>query len=136
MRTIEEIEAVVEGYIEKNGCDPNTPEALSLWIQWMEATTRGIKPSRLKELCQAERENRCYVSALKIPSFVHVIVDGHGYRCMVSGYKKTTDGAAYYFSHASSDIVGFGKFYEQDIGKTVFLTREEATNALKGEGHE
>lgn len=68
---------------------------------------------RLRELAQADREGRCVVLPCKIGDFVYLI-------------KRKLDG---------SDCVQKAEFWWSDIpeiGKTVFLTREEAEDALEG----
>lgn len=58
---------------------------------------------------------------------IPVIYEGHVYEIIYNGhvcvYRGTRKG---YFTQA---------FSEDDIGKTVFFTREEAEQALKGEHH-
>lgn len=68
---------------------------------------------RLRELVMADREGRCVVLPCKIGDFVYLI-------------KRKLDG---------SDCVQKAEFWWSDIpeiGKTVFLTREEAEDALEG----
>lgn len=73
----------------------------------------NITPDRLRELAQADKEGRCVVLPCKIGDFVYLI-------------KRKLDG---------SDCVQKAEFWWSDIpeiGKTVFLTREEAEDALEG----
>lgn len=72
-----------------------------------------VTADRLRELAQADREGRCVVLPCKIGDFVYLI-------------KRKLDG---------SDCVQKAEFWWSDIpeiGKTVFLTREEAEDALEG----
>ena len=73
----------------------------------------GVSFERLIQLAVADQEGRCVVLPRKIGDFVYLI-------------KRKLDG---------SDCVQKAEFWWSDIpeiGKTVFLTREEAEDALEG----
>lgn len=67
---------------------------------------------RLRELVQAEREGRCVVLPCKVGDKVYWIVDGGVFEC--------------FFTIAAAE----------EVGKTVFLTREAAEEALKAREQE
>lgn len=106
---------------ENTGIDPEEIEKIKLDLEnaYMKSTARryGIDVSRLRELAQADREGRCVVLPCKIGATVFMI------------------------TRQSDDFLGeypiiiqaqFRLSLLQKIGKTVFLTREEAEKALEG----
>ena len=87
---------------------------------------REIKTDRLRELAKAEKDGRLEVLPCKVGD--HILADGReAIVVWFFGYKTGRFLHAQFFDNAKyTDI----PFYE--IGKTVFLTREEAEAALKG----
>lgn len=73
---------------------------------------KGKSPNRLRELAEADEDGRVVVLPCKVGDTVYIL-------------RRTFDGA---------DVVGETELWWDDIpqlGKTVFLTREEAENALQ-----
>lgn len=71
-----------------------------------------VEPGRLRELAEADRDGRLVVLPCKVGDTVYIL-------------HRTFDGA---------DVVGETELWWTDIpqlGKTVFLTREEAEKALE-----
>lgn len=71
-----------------------------------------VEPGRLRELAEADKEGRLVVLSCKVGDTVYIL-------------HRTFDGA---------DVVGETELWWTDIpqlGKTVFLTREEAEKALE-----
>lgn len=76
------------------------------------ARTYGIDINRLRKLAEADRDGRLVVLPCKVGDTVYIL-------------RRTFDGA---------DVVGETELWWSDIpqlGKTVFLTREEAEKALE-----
>ena len=77
------------------------------------AQALGVEPSRLRELAEADKAGRCVVLPCKV---------------------YETDGVRVY-EHAVRGIIyrtaGGPDFDESTIGKSIFLTREEAERALQ-----
>ena len=88
---------------------------------------------RLRELMQADREGRCVVLPVKLGDKVYRIM----YRVNEETQKaeKCVDAGTVDFIQSVPDLfVSNGFVYKfTEIGKTVFLSREEAEAALKGE---
>lgn len=77
------------------------------------AQALGVEPSRLRELAEADKDGRVVVLPCKVGDTVYIL-------------RRAFDGA---------DVVGETELWWDDIpklGKTVFLTREEAEKALQG----
>lgn len=96
--------------------------------------TNGIEPARLREMCDAERDGRCYVAPCKVGDIVFVL-DAAGITEMRVGnvypYGATTKGILCNLYLVTEYTYSCKAFY--DIGKTVFLTREAAEAAKEGE---
>ena len=76
------------------------------------ARALGVEPSRLRELAEADKDGRVVVLPCKVGDTVYIL-------------RRAFDGA---------DVVGETELWWDDIpqlGKTVFLTREEAEKALE-----
>ena len=116
----EELERIVDAY--GRGYTLRTESAERLEI------VREIKADRLRELVQAEQDGRLVVLPCKVGD--HVWADGReAIAVWFFGYKTERYLHAQFFDNAKyTDI----PFYE--IGKTAFLTREEAEAALAQEG--
>ena len=83
---------------------------------------------RLKELVQADREERCVVHPLKSDDEVYIILLSRVFLFEVTSAVWYRESPIYKAMHG---IHLCYVFYQDDIGKTVFLTREEAEAALE-----
>lgn len=117
------------------------PEAiLSLAAQFL-----GVEPGRLRELAQAYRDGRCVVLPCK-PGDVVWLITNRGTKCVERWivhrvYKRDT--SEWYFdlknmmlSLKRPNEFEMCKRTISSFGKTLFLTREAAEAALKGDQHE
>ena len=102
--------------------------------------TEGIGLDRLEEICAAERDGRCVVLPCKVGDVVWAYDDvfnqiaphqvdmvelyGHKGMSFCSNWRK------------GGELMADLDFNAEDIGKTAFLTRAEAEEALKGAEHE
>ena len=94
---------------------------------------------RLRELAQADREGRCVVIDVKIGQRVWILdVGEYGddeiaqpLGLEVYGIALSDDHETYYFVKPPLGM-DIDPFSHEDIGKTVFLSREEAEKALEG----
>ena len=91
----------------------------------------------LKEMVQAKREGRCVVLPCKVGDTIYKLFCGDIVEleverivCWSSGYWKMNAHTEY----SRADWKGFEIDFS-DFGKTVFLTREAAEAALKGDQH-
>lgn len=90
---------------------------------------------RLRELVEADREGRCVVLPCKLHDKVFFIENGCVKETEVEAFHNWTSGRWKISTHTDR-MFDHWKGYEIDfsgIGKTVFLTREAAEDALKGE---
>lgn len=88
---------------------------------------------RLKELVQADREERCVVLPCKLHDKVFFVENGCLKETEVDSFHNWTSGHWKISTHTDR-MFDHWKGYEIDfsgINKTVFLTREEAESALK-----
>jgi len=110
-------------------------EYLDKWTR-RSAIPRGISDERLMEICNAERDGRCVVLPVKNGDKVYCLQSYFNDAKMRSEKKvkcRTVD-----FVQSVPDLFECnGVIYKfHDIGETVFLTREAAEAALKGDQHE
>lgn len=132
MRTIEEIKA------EYNLIKINTPKGYTntdlceLEFELRRALIYDIPLDRLEEICNAERDGRCVVLPCKVGDTVYW-ADADGDEALelpLMGYWVTV------FSDGEKKIDGcvqaFGRNWSKPFGTCLFLTREEAEQALKG----
>ena len=93
-----------------------------------------ITPDRLRELVEADREGRCVVLPCKVGDTVFRILDGEVKKLTVKGFRKELIGnwkiAA--FTDPKYQIWTGCEIDFSEIGETVFLTREAAEVALRG----
>ena len=159
MRTIEDIKAdmkYAESHVNDwcNGDramqDENLVEYYALKAELFDAITESIPLDRLTEICDAEREGRCVV----LPNIPHnkTLYWLWGDEIMPVRYKGISGGCIgddkkYHvtckmstkkdreFIHGKNTYTyktgDLRRFYFDDFGKTVFLTREAAEQALK-----
>ena len=95
--------------------------------------TADINIDRLAEICEAEREGRLVVLPCKGGDAVYV--RGEPFPCEIEQITITEDyinfeWASFDRSYECTECWDEGVFKLSDIGKTVFLTREEAEKAL------
>ena len=102
---------------------------------------------RLRELVEADRERRCVVLPCKVGDNVYVIDSGDyqsGYKPYVRekevteiSWKKVRNGKGIGFGLIlkGGDCNTSARYKISSIGKSVFLTREAAEAALKGENN-
>ena len=83
---------------------------------------------RLKELVQADREERCVVHPLKSDDEVYIILLSRVFLFEVTSAVWYRESPIYKAMHGIHLCYVFN---QDDIGKTVFFTREEAEAALK-----
>ena len=94
------------------------------------AQALGVEPSRLREIAEADKDGRCVVLPCKVGDTVWRIVrDGEPH--------ITRDEVRdMYFADDMTpcvELVGGRVTFTEKFGKTVFLSREEAEKAMKGE---
>ena len=95
-----------------------------------------VEPGRLRELAEADRDGRLVVLPVKpvltpiISSMVYIIDDGDIYEDALyeADVGMSESGKTNVIYTTLSDLM---IFEQADIGKTVFLTREEAEEALE-----
>lgn len=83
--------------------------------------------SRLRELVQADRDGRCVVLPVKTGDNIYFTFLGKIIKKQVFSVVTFCNSQRIYCNGTSEF------FRPDDIGKTVFLTREEAEEAMKGE---
>lgn len=102
----------------------------------------GISETRLRELAQADREGRCVLLPCKVGDTVCVINrhQNRVFECTVISFSigKSTDLKNYVKTKwvGPNGNESIRKWTIRQFGKYVFLAREEAEAALKGESHE
>ena len=106
---------------EDTGLTPESVEALKLSMMGKAIAEikefNGLPVDRLRELAEADRAGRLVVLPCKVGDTVYIL-------------RRAFDGA---------DVVGETKLWWDDIpqlGKTVFLTREEAGKALEAKSND
>lgn len=93
----------------------------------------GVDLDRIKELTQADKEGRCLVLPCKVGDVLYKST-----RTFVSSFKVafievSMCNCLFIHTNLISGINMTGEiFKEDDIGKSVFLTEEEAEKALEG----
>ena len=87
----------------------------------------ALPVSRLNELAKADREERCVILPVKIGDFVYMPLLGKILRLELIEISMTNYITIFKGVHGKLIFL----FNEEDIGKGVFLTREEAERALK-----
>lgn len=103
----------------------------------LEAQALGVEPSRLRELAVADKDGRCVVPPCKVGDMVWVIAHPWTGKLQkkplvayVNGMKLFTHGLYVNVLFDTLKINGTRDYGIIRIGKTVFLTREEAEKAL------
>lgn len=90
------------------------------------AQALGVEPSRLRELADADKDGRVVVLPCKVGDILYRVFAGEIFEHRVGSMK-------YFAIQGRWDIetYPFLPCVESTIGKTVFLTREEAEKALQ-----
>lgn len=110
---------------EDTGLEPETCAEYKKFED--EAVSKGVTFKRIIELMEAEKDGRLVVLPFKVGDFVYLIAIKRKYvnHPMHTPYIKVVE------------IKPENAYkYINEIGKTVFLTREEAEETLKGRGGE
>ena len=92
----------------------------------------GVTPDRLRELAQADREGLCGIPPVKLRQKIFRVFNGKVYEEIVCSatWEPFTPRPRWKVWVMGS---GFPYYWNEVIGKTVFLTREEAVAALRRE---
>lgn len=107
------------------------PWAVSAWVRLADIEDilgDDYDLDRLKELVEADREERCVVHPLKSDDEVYIILLSRVFLFEVTSAVWYRESPIYKAMHGIHLCYVFN---QDDIGKTVFLTREEAEAALK-----
>ena len=100
----------------------------------------GYDIDRLRELVEADKDGRCVVLPVKVGDKVWFTKFMWNYAkqpisAMVCGIKTFSSSGTFTYTALTDANNVSRSFINQDIGKTVFLTREAAEEALKGENN-
>lgn len=102
----------------------------------------GVTLDRLRELAEADKDGLCVVLPCKVGDTVYeALLEWDGTECLKTSFKpKVRERKVTHFMFGKrGDIIvgvsGDGADY-LIYGKTVFLTRAEAEEALKGDSHD
>ena len=106
---------------------PFTEDALLI----LTASVLRLGVDRLRELAQAEKDGRLVVLPCRVGDTVYVVLMGRVFPFEVISVMLHGDTPTFKAQHGMHLCWVFGN---DDIGKTVFLTREEAEEALEGGG--
>ena len=90
------------------------------------AQALGVEPSRLRELAEADKDGRVVVLPCKVGDTVYFALIRRIIEKQVFSIVSFSNSTRIYCGGTSE------YFRPEDIGKTVFLTREEAEKALRG----
>lgn len=94
----------------------------------MDSDTINAMYKKLTAYEDAEEQGRLVILPCKVGDAVHYIDDGKSYKAKVSTFRFNNSGVRVYCERNFMGRIGF----EGILGKTVFLTREEAQAELKG----
>ena len=89
------------------------------------AQALGVEPSRFRELAEADKDGRCVVLPCKVGDTVYFSLLGRIIEKQVFSIVSFSNSTRIYCGGTSE------YFRPEDIGKTFFLTREEAEKALQ-----
>ena len=90
------------------------------------AQALGVEPSRLREIAEADKDRRLVMLPCKVGDTVYFALIGRIIEKQVFSIVSFSNSTRIYCGGTSE------YFRPEDIGKTVFLTREEAEKALRG----
>ena len=102
-------------------------EYLDKWTR-RSAITHGISDERLMEICEAERDGRCVVLPCKVEDDVYINIFGRTLLFSVISISQMASTPTFKAMHGATLCY---IFKADDMGKTVFLTREAAEAALQ-----
>lgn len=113
---------------EDTGLTPKEVNGLKLKIESLEMSLR-VACDALEKFTKAEQEGRLLVMPCKVGDYVWLIEDQEIYRLRVQGISAA--------QKPNDCILHFGGYpvrnaWGSAVGKTVFLTQEEAEETLKG----
>lgn len=91
------------------------------------AQAMGVEPSRLRELAEADKDGRVVVLPCRQGDELWTYCNHPVKRV----YSFTVSDVSTLNGRTVLNTLGFGTIRPEDIGKTVFLTREEAERALQ-----
>ena len=91
----------------------------------LEAQAMGVEPSRLREIAEADKDGRVVVLPCKVGDTVYFALLGRIIEKQVFSIVSFSNSTRIYCGGTSE------YFRPEDIGKTFFLTREEAEKALQ-----
>ena len=99
------------------------------------AQALGVEPSRLHELAEADKDGRLTVLPCKVGEKIYYLNGKYIIQVEVVGYKVDETGAWLFIGETYNPETN--RAYRCDleterIGKTIFLTREEAERAMEG----
>lgn len=102
----------------------------------LEQITANIPLERLEQICNAEREGRLVVLPCKVGDTIWSYSEFGGtivpYTVgMIHCFEDTMQVDCCWYSH--DECMEEAEFEPDDLGETVFLTKEQAEKALKGE---
>ena len=136
----QEITRIVDEYGHGHTLRTHAAERLEL--------IREIPTDRLRELVEADRDGRCVVLPCKVGSKVYSLEDRSYWKDVPCPYEnecEVCDTDCHYYRQEMVEetkiavrvIVSASEMESvmRELGKTVFLTREAAEAALKGEQH-
>ncbi len=89
------------------------------------AQALGVEPSRIRELAEADKDGRCIVLPCKVGDTVYFALIGRIIEKQVFSIVSFSNSTRIYCGGTSE------YFRPEDIGKTFFLTREEAERAMQ-----
>ena len=111
-----------------------TPEELNAPFTWQTVLNQasqkalGMEPSRLRELAEADKDGRCVVLPCRRGDELWTYCDHPVKRV----YSFTVSDVSTLNGRTVLNTLGIGTIRPEDIGKTVFLSREEAERAMEG----
>lgn len=91
----------------------------------LEAQALGVEPSRLREIAEADKDRRLVMLPCKVGDTVYFALIGRIIEKQVFSIVSFSNSTRIYCGGTSE------YFRPEDIGKTFFLTREEAEKALQ-----
>ena len=99
----------------------------------------GVTLDRLRELAEADRDGRCVVLPCKVGDTVYFADPSHP-SATIEGIKLSKGETEYCWVQYDNgpevcELWDEGYFTDDEIGETVFLTREAAEAALKAGDH-
>ena len=92
----------------------------------------GLSPEQVRELAKAKTNGRLVVLPCKVGQIVYADCGGDIIGWEICEIKLSSDAPDKYYTCGDDDGYAADEMYfeESDIGKTVFLTREEAEKAI------